>query len=91
MTDPATVREFLEAEIEALEPLAFVALGTPGRALQFVEVARSVEGWLEVRIPGRPPGFPELGEPERSLLVRQGFASEKPEDAARPWSRRVCS
>jgi hypothetical protein len=89
MTDPATLREFLEAEIEALEPLAFVALGTPGRALQFVEVARSADGTLEVRIPGRPPGFPEIGEPERSVLADQGFTSEKPADSARPWSRRV--
>jgi hypothetical protein len=89
MTDPAALREFLEAEIEALEPLAFVALGTPGRALQLVEVARSAEGRLEVRIPGRPPGFPELGEQERSVLVGKGFASEKPADGARPWSRPV--
>jgi hypothetical protein len=87
MTDPAAVRAFLEAEIDALEPLGFVALGTPGRAFQFVEVARNAEGRLEARVPGRPPGFPELAEDERRTLLAQGFASEKPADAARPWVR----
>jgi hypothetical protein len=89
MTDPAAVRAFLVAEAEALEPFAFVAMGPPGMPLHFVEVTRSEDGRLEVRVPGRPPGLPQLPLPARSALHERGFASEEPSDQTRPWTRSV--
>jgi hypothetical protein len=89
MTDAAARRAFLVGEVEALEPLSFLALGPPGKVLSFVEVARDHEGALEVRIPGRPPGLPRLPDAGIVLLRQRGFASEKPEDPLQPWTRRA--
>lgn len=89
MTDPAAVCAFLEGEVEALEPLSFLALGPPGEFLQFVEIARGAEGALEVRIPGRPPGLPRLPETARALLSERGFACENAADPGKSWARRV--
>lgn len=85
MPDAATVRAFLVAEVEALEPFAFVVMSPAGTPLHAVEVTRSAGGDLEVRIPGRPRIVPELQVAVRSALRERGFASEKPEDRAVPW------
>jgi hypothetical protein len=89
MTDPAAARAFLQAEVDALEPFAFVVMGPPGSPLHFVEVAREADGRLAVRIPPRPPALPPLAVPERSALRERGFRSEKPEDQTQPWSQPV--
>ena len=87
MTDAVATRAFLVGEVEALEPLSFLAIGPPGKVLSFVEVARDHEGALEVRVPGRPPGLPSLADTGVSLLRRRGFGSEKPDDPTQPWTR----
>jgi hypothetical protein len=89
MTSSEETRAFLESEVEALEPLAFLALGPPGKPLSFVEVARESDGTLCVRVPGRPPGLPALGAPARQVLAERGFSSEKADDVALAWTRRV--
>ncbi|HEU4430027.1 MAG TPA: hypothetical protein VFT98_14790 [Myxococcota bacterium] len=86
MTEPAAVRAFLEGEVEALAPLSFVALGPPGKALSFVEIARGLEGELAVRVPGRPPRVPTLATDARAL---RGFSSERAADPTQPWARRA--
>ena len=85
MPDAATARAFFVAEVEALEPFAFVMVSPAGRPLHRVEVTRSEAGDLEVRIPGRPRVVPELTVAVRSALREHGFASEKPEDPTVPW------
>lgn len=89
MSDPAAARAFLVAEVEALEPFAFVVVSPAGRLLHAVEVTRSEGGDLEVRIPGRPRVVPELAVAIRSALRDRGFASAKPEDPTEPWVRAV--
>jgi len=85
MSDPTATRAYLIAEVEALEPFAFVLMSPAGKPLQVVEVTRTEGGGLEVRVPGRPPIVPELTVPVRSKLRERGFASEKAEDATKPW------
>jgi hypothetical protein len=89
MTDPAAARSFLQAEIDALEPFGFVAVGPPGKPLHFIEVTREEDGHLEVRVPGRPLGLPPLPVPERSALHERGFASEKPDDPNQHWAHKI--
>lgn len=86
MTDPAAARSFLLAEVEALEAFGFVAAVPSGRPQHLVEVARLEDGGIEVRVPGRPRGAPELEPSVRSALLGRGFASEEPSDPTRPWS-----
>ena len=52
MTNPATARPFLVAEVEALEPFGFVAVVPGGRLLHIVQVTQREDGSLEVRVPG---------------------------------------
>ena len=85
MPDPATARAFLLAEVDALEPFAFLLASPAGQPLHTVEVTRSEGGDLEVRIPGRPPIVPELAVSVRSELRERGFSSEKPDDPTLPW------
>lgn len=89
MSDPATARAFLLAEVEALEPLAFVLTSPAGKPLHVVEMTRSDGGAFEVRIPGRPPIVPELPVAVRSALRERGFASEKPADQTVSWVHAV--
>jgi hypothetical protein len=89
MTDPAAARAFLQAEIDGLEPFAFVAAGPAGNPFHAVEVTRLEERGLEVRVPGRPPVVPELSVSVRSALRDLGFASENPSDPTLPWARAV--
>ncbi len=85
MSDPAVARAFLIAEVEALEPFAFVVMSPTGRPLHAVEVTRTEGGALEVRVPGRPRIVPELSVAVRSAVRERGFSSAKPEDPALPW------
>ncbi len=89
MTDPAAARSFLVGEVEALEAFDFVAVVPGGHALHVVEVTRSEEGGLEVRVPGRPRSVPELEAAVRTALRERGFASEDPADPTKPWVRAV--
>jgi hypothetical protein len=91
MTDPAATRSFLLAEVEGLEPFDFVAVVPSGQPLHVAEVARTEEGSLEVRVPGRPPAVPELEPDARAALRERGFASEDPANPTRPWIRAVGS
>ena len=89
MTDPAALRAFLSADVEALEPFEFVAVSPAATPLHTVEITRREDSGLEVRVPGRPPLLPELPVPVRSALRERGFASEDPADRSRPWTRAV--
>lgn len=89
MSDPAIARAFLLAEVEALEPFAFVLVSPTGKPLHVVEVTRSDAGGLEVRVPGRPRIVPELPVAVRGALRERGFASEKPADPTAPWVHAV--
>jgi hypothetical protein len=86
MTDPAATRAFLLAEIEALEPLDFVAALPGGRLVHIVEIMRREDGGLEVRVPGRPRPVPELEGSVRSALREHGFTSIDPADQTKPWA-----
>lgn len=86
MTQPAAAREFLLAEVEALEPFAFVAVVPDARRFHLVEMTRCEDGQLEVRVPGRPMVFPALEAPIRGALHEQGFRSEDPADQTKPWT-----
>lgn len=92
MSDPATARAFLQGEVEALEPLAFVLASPAGNPLHAVEVVRLADGGgLEVRVPGRPRIVPELPVAVRSALRDRGFSSEKPADPTVPWVHAAAS
>ncbi len=85
MSDPSPQWSFLEAEIERLEPFAFVRTVPPGHPLQAVEAFRSESGALEVQVPGRPRVVPALPEPVRDALRERGFTCEEPADSVHPW------
>ena len=89
MADPAATRAYLHAEVESLEPFAFVLVGPAGSPLQVVEVTRGEDGKLSVRVPGRPRILPPLLLPERSALHERGFASADPADPTQPWAHEV--
>lgn len=85
MTDPAAARAFLISEVGALEPFGFLAVVPAGQPLQAVEITQREEGALEVRVPGRPRGIPELPVEVRQVLRDQGFAAADPADQTEPW------
>jgi hypothetical protein len=89
MTDPALARSFLLGEVAALEPYGFVAVVPVGRPLSVIEVTRSDDTGLEVRVPGRPPAVTELTVEVRGALEKRGFTSEDPTDSRKPWIRNV--
>jgi hypothetical protein len=89
MTDPNTLTPYLESEIEALEPLDFLALVPGQNPLHVLELQRTDTGGLEVHVPGRPPFAPELPVEARARLRDLGFASEDAADRSRPWTRTV--
>ncbi len=86
MTDPSAARSFLLAEVEGLEPFEFVAAVPARNPMHVVEATRQEGGALEIRVPGRPPIVPILSEEIRATLGEMGFASEDPDDSARPWT-----
>jgi hypothetical protein len=85
VSDPSTVRAFLQSEVEALEPFDFVVARPVEDPLHAIEIVRGEAGGLEVHVPGRPPVLPELPVPVRSALRDRGFASEDPASAMVPW------
>ena len=87
MTDPAAARSFLVGEVVALEPFGFVAVVPGGDALHIVEVMRLGDGSVEVRVPGRPRGAPELDPSVHRSLGQRQFVSEDPTDSSKPWAR----
>jgi hypothetical protein len=89
MTDPTALRTLLVSEVGLLEPFDFVAVLPTGRPLHVVEVTRSEEGAIEVRVPGRPPIVPALSEEERAAIEERGFTSSAPADPMHPWRREV--
>lgn len=91
MTDPSTLTPYLESEIEALEPLDFLALAPGHNPLHVLELQRTEDGELQLRVPGRPPFAPELTVAVRSGLRDQGFASEDAADRSKPWTRTVAN
>ena len=54
LSDPSAARQFLLAEVEALEPLDFIAARPSHSPLHVVEVTRNEPHGLEVHIAGRP-------------------------------------
>jgi hypothetical protein len=89
MTDPTALRNLLLGEVAELEPFDFLAVLPSGRPLHLVEVTRSEDGGLEVRVPGRPPIVPKLTGAERGALEERGFASSDPADPTEPWRKDV--
>ncbi len=87
MADPSVATAFLIAEVEALEPLDFIAVVPSGRPLHVAEINRREDGGLEVSVPGRPRSVPELDADVRRALRERGFSSEDPANAANPWTK----
>jgi len=89
MTNPAALRTFLEAEVEALEPFDFVAVMPSGRPLHMLEITRLEAADLEVRVPGRPRPLPEIEVETRSQLRERGLASKDASNPALPWAKKA--
>ena len=76
MTDPTALHAHLLAEIEALEPFAFLAIGPAGSPLHAVEVTRREDARLEVR--AEPGTFrveldlPVLADPPEAAAAVRG-------------------
>ena len=87
MTDTSQARAFLLSEVAALAPFDCLIVGPSGTPLHMLEVTRREDGTLELQVPGRPPGVPELAIGERSALRDRGFASAAPADSTKPWVR----
>jgi hypothetical protein len=85
MTDPNTARAFLVGEVEALAPFELVAVSPTGSPLHVIEVTRTEDRRLEVRVPGRPPILERLPDSVRAALQEHGFASEDPADPTQAW------
>jgi hypothetical protein len=86
MTDRTTLTPYLEAEIEALEPLEFLALAPGHNPLHVLELLRAEDGALQLHVPGRPPIAPELPVEVHSRLRDLGFTSEDAADRNKPWT-----
>ena len=89
MTDPTTVRPFLEGEIEGLEPLDFLVIAPCAEPQHVLEVARDEDGTLQVRVPGRPALMPELPVEVSRRLRDGGFTTEDADDRGKPWHHEV--
>lgn len=87
MANTSAARNFILAEIEALQTFDFVAVAPAGRPLHVAEVTLAESGDLEVRVPGRPPLVPALEPAIHSALRERDFASEDPADQTKPWVR----
>jgi hypothetical protein len=91
MTDPIVLTPYLVGEVEALEPLSFLALAPGHNPLHILEVRRTEESGLQLRVPGRPSFAPELPPELHARLRELGFASEDAADRSIPWTREVAS
>ncbi len=87
MSNPEATRAYLEGEVEALTPFAFVAVAPSGRPLHSIEMSRREDQTLAVSVPGRPPIAPDLPVETRRRLADRGFASEDPADRSVPWTK----
>jgi hypothetical protein len=85
MRDQAGTRAFLEGEVAALEPFEFVTVEPSGFPLFRLEIGRNEDGSLEVRVPGRLPMLPPLGDEEQKKLGEQGFKNEDASNSMQPW------
>jgi hypothetical protein len=85
MRDPAGVRAFLEGEIASLEAFDFISVGPAGQPLHRIEVTRTMEQEIELRIPGRTPTLPPLDEVHREALRELGFENPLEDVSTEPW------
>lgn len=85
MSRTEVTRAFLVGEVEGLEPLDMILVAPMDQPLEVVELTRTEEGALEVRIPGRPPILPPLSPETRRKFVDLGFSSEDASDPTKPW------
>lgn len=91
MADVSVARAFLLAEIEALAPFESIAVAPASKPLHMVEVTRTEDGKLEVRVPGRPAVLPALDLKVRSALHERGFRNDDPADQTHAWVHPVAS
>lgn len=91
MADVSVARAFLLAEIEALAPFDSIAVAPASKPLHMVEVTRTEDGKLEVRVPGRPAVLPALEVKVRSALHERGFRNDDPADQTHAWVHPVAS
>jgi hypothetical protein len=89
MRDPAGTRAFLEGEVASLEPFDYVTVEPAGQPLHRVEIGLTETQTIEVRVPGRVPALPALGEAEQGALGELGFETADAEDRTQPWFREV--
>jgi hypothetical protein len=89
MTDTKLLTSYLHSEVEGLEALEFLAVAPGSNPLHAIELQRTEDGSLVVRVPGRPAILPEHPPEVRSALGERGFVSEDAEDRGRPWTRTV--
>lgn len=89
MSDAKVTQAFLEDQIEALPPFGFLVFGSASQPLHVLETNRLEDGGLEVRVPGRPPGIPELGPKVQAALKERGFTLEEEGGRNGSWSQGV--
>jgi hypothetical protein len=87
MTDPHLARSFLLGEVAELETFGFVAVAPGGRPVHVIEITKSEDGSLDVRVPGRPTGISALSNEVVTALQERGFDSALPADATKPWTK----
>ena len=91
MTDPTALTPYLESEIEALEPHAYLAIAPGHNPLHMLELQRTEDGRLELHVPGRPSFVSEPSVDLRSRLGDLGFTSEDSADGSKPWTLGVAT
>ena len=79
------LRSYLKTEIEALDPLDFIAIVPTGNPLHILEIGRTDAGELQLSVPGRPRNAPEIPSEMRSALGDRGFSSKDDSDQTQPW------
>src|SRR5689334_22421332 len=84
----SVTREFLHEQVDALEPFGFLAVASPASPFEAMEIARTEDGHLEVRVPPRLSGE-AVPVPGRTKLVEAGFSSNDPARATEPWTKPV--
>lgn len=77
-------RGFLVDQVDRLENLGFVTVGSPTSPFVVLEIFRSESGDLETRVPPRFPSAP-LTPATRSKLLDAGYVCEEPSSTHVPW------
>lgn len=80
------VRDFLQTQSAELKRFQFLALGSPDAPMLNMEITRTPDGELEVRVPPRLPSSP-IPVPQRTQLVEAGFRNDDAADPLSPWQR----